>query len=65
MSIFLIYNIRIIVTRNQLNGLVFLQIPRDFHMEIKYYEDEPDRIGEVFVQSVGKQVLYLTIIRRR
>lgn len=28
-------------------------------MELKCYEDEVDRIGEIFVQSVGKQKLMI------
>ena len=39
----------------EINALVFFDhCFRDFYADLKYREDEPDRIGELFTQSVGR-----------
>ena len=37
--------------------IIVLFIIREFYNDLKYCEDEPHKIGEVFVQSVGTLVL--------
>lgn len=39
------------------NLLCFYYILREFYNDLKYCEDEPEKIGEVFAQSVGSKVI--------